>query len=290
MDGSTMFDADGRVDLESLSAITALDATAWEKGEIGPRPTMQWVPVSMLCIDSRYQRGIGARGTKLIRSMVAGWRWELCGLIVCTKLDDGRYEIVDGQHRSIGAATLGIERLPAVVMNCATVDERARIFVSVNSARVATTPAQKLRAAIASRDREAVAIDRIARKAGVQILASPPHKGEFGVGETLAASSLLKTYRTWGETVLRRTLAFCVAARLAPIRTDHLIGLGTLLGEEPWKGSPIDVQKLVAALEDWDAVYDRAELARMDASTTKAVSIASELYRRACSEPLRRCA
>lgn len=290
MDGS-LVDTNELVDVGSLNPFTAEQTGAWTREGVGRMPTTAWIPIESLYVNPLYQRTIGDRGAKLIKSMVERWQWPLCGMIVVVKLADGRYEVLDGQHRCVGAAAHGgIRSLPAVVIECQTLEERARVFVTLNSSRVSTTPSQRFRAAIASREREAVAIDRIAGKAGVRILPNPPYKNEFSVGDTLAASSLLKAYRTWGDEVLRRVLAFCVEARLAPIKADHLSGLGTLFGEEPWKGSHIDMRALVRALEQWEAVSDRAEVARLDGGITKAVALATELYRRAGSDGARRCA
>lgn len=280
MDGS-LFDGTGSIAEHILKPVLGLDGMGWPRGEIGPKPEIMWVPLGALVVDERYQRAIAARGIKLIRSMVMGWDWALCGLLVVVQLDDQRFEVLDGQHRAVGALSHGgIPALPAIVVNCPSVQDRARVFVSLNSARVGTTGAQKFRAAIASGDREAVAIQRVANRQGVRILSTPPYKSAFEVGDTLATSSLTRVYRLWGEDVLRRVLAFCVRARLAPIRSEHLIGLGTLFGEEPWRGAPIDVQALLEAVEKWDRVADDAEVARLEASTSKAVAIATELYRR----------
>lgn len=80
----------------------------------GNPPSLEWLAVGQLQIDSAYQRACdGPKSRALIGKMIRRWEWALCQPLVVTRRLDGSLFVIDGQHRWTGprrAATFRICR------------------------------------------------------------------------------------------------------------------------------------------------------------------------------------
>lgn len=183
-----------------------------------------------LLIDEAYQRGLSARGIRLIRGMVERWDWSKFKPPVVTETDDGKRFAIDGQHTAIAAASHPeIETIPIQVIAAGTVAKRAEAFLGHNRDRIAVTALQLHRAMVAANDPVSVTIDRVAAATGARILATPPPTGIFAVGETIALGSVRNLIEKRGEKRARNVLMVCVQGRCAPISADHIKAVDFLI-------------------------------------------------------------
>ncbi|MDS9467324.1 hypothetical protein RGQ15_07020 [Paracoccus sp. MBLB3053] len=115
--------------------------------------SFEMIPVSDLIIDGHYQRSMSAKGRSTVARIIAEFDWLRFGAISVVR-KDGKLSVVDGQHRAVAAAAMGIQDVPAMV----AVGEAAEAatFVAINDVRTAVTPVDKFRAKVAAGDPDAL--------------------------------------------------------------------------------------------------------------------------------------
>ena len=81
--------------------------------EIGARPELRWVDVTLIDVDHNYQREVDG---KAVERILADFRWDHFGAVVLAAKPDGRFAVTDGQHR-VKAAQLHpqVSDVPALV-------------------------------------------------------------------------------------------------------------------------------------------------------------------------------
>jgi hypothetical protein len=109
--------------------------------EVGERPELQWVKISRLRIDPRYQREIGRRGADNILAIAPAFKWAKFAPVVVAPIAGGLFAIVDGQHRTTAAALRGFESVPCVIIAADEADQ-ADAFVAINANVTAMSPLQ----------------------------------------------------------------------------------------------------------------------------------------------------
>jgi hypothetical protein len=137
-----------------------------------PAPMLDWLKISSLRIDDRYQRPLAARNWKSIHQIAENFDWCAFGPILCAPVEGGFYAVIDGQHRVHAAALCGIERVPAMIVPVPPA-KQALAFVNVNSG-IRVSQHQTFRAELAAQNPEAVAILEACRAAGCEALAYNP--------------------------------------------------------------------------------------------------------------------
>lgn len=164
---------------------------------ISSPPDFKRIPKRLLVIDRSYQREItGQRSQALIGALAANWSWIACGVLIVAPVDGGRFNVVDGQHRLEAAKRLPhVQDLPCFISDAKDVREQARLFVSINQARVNVTPVQVFWAQVLAGDEEATGIVNAAKRAGVKIMRYVRIKTAMAPHETLALGALRKLYR-----------------------------------------------------------------------------------------------
>ena len=109
--------------------------------EVGERPELQWVKISRLRIDPRYQREIGRRGAENILAIATHFKWSKFGPAVIAPISGGLFAIVDGQHRCTAALLRGFDSVPCVIIVADEADQ-ADAFVAING-NVSEAPPQQ---------------------------------------------------------------------------------------------------------------------------------------------------
>lgn len=145
-------------------------------------PTLLWVPLADLVIDERYQRVLTAPGRRMIQRIADGFDWRMYQPILIASTGDGRYAVVDGQHRAHAAAVAGLATLPAMVVPMTPV-EQARAFVGVNRDRIKLEAAAVFRAELAAGQPVAVEADRLVAAAGCRLMTFMRSSATRKVGE-----------------------------------------------------------------------------------------------------------
>lgn len=216
----------------------------------GAKPALSWVRVSDLRIDDRYQRPVTARGEATIRSIASAFNWsKFSPLIVAA--DASTFVIIDGQHRAIAAASLGIDSVPCSVIEAGPKDAAA-IFAAINGTVTPMTAQAVFKAARAAGSDWALAIDRACGAAGVEALVYPLMASRQKPLQTNAIGALRRVLDRHGEPTLRATLQCLAAAMDASHQgflTSKLIAAyGGIFASHPgWVRDPVRVKRRFAA-------------------------------------------
>lgn len=104
---------------------------------VGTRPSIEWIPLNMLSVDSAYQRSTDNDSSRrLIASITAKFDWRLCMPLVVSRRADDKLVIIDGQHRWLAACKRDdIDSLPCCLFRYKNMQEEARMFIVANRAR-----------------------------------------------------------------------------------------------------------------------------------------------------------
>lgn len=86
------------------------------------------VPVSLLCIDSAYQRDTDSR---TIHALIREWDITKCSFLLIS-YRDGKFYVVDGQHRREAAKYLRVKELPCIILTGLTQADEALVFSRQN--------------------------------------------------------------------------------------------------------------------------------------------------------------
>lgn len=169
------------------------------KPDFGEKPALAWLPLDKVSVDAKYQRDTATRRSRLlIEKITATFRWRRFGVVLAVK-HAGGWHVIDGQHRCEAARACGIDKIPAVVLPHASVEEAAADFVAINRDRVTVTPLHIHHAMIAAGDPEALAIARACKAAGVEICRYPVPANNMKPGQTLAVGTIARLVKLHGE-------------------------------------------------------------------------------------------
>ncbi|MFE6846534.1 DUF6551 family protein [Streptomyces sp. NPDC057686] len=180
------------------------------------------VKVADLQIDFSYQR---QTDMARVRRIVAQFDPKLFDPITITYRDDA-YWVVDGAHRLAAAKMLGIEMIPAILINSASRVEDAQLFGRKNSGQKKLTALERHTANVIAKDPVAVDIETALRKAG------------FKLGSRINCIGALTTIRVGsagrGQETLQRTLTVIRAIVGNGKAEAWLVGsVGNLIGAYP---------------------------------------------------------
>lgn len=199
-------------------------------------PVFSWVDPKSLLVDEVYQRELSRGSVELIRKIVTRWDWARFKPPVVAE-GPGGLEVIDGQHTAIAAATHGgIEKIPVMVVRAAEVSDRARAFVGHNRDRLTLSQVQIHYANVAAGDEDALTVQQVCERAGVKLLRYPPGNGEFKAGESLAIAAVRSLVNKRGAMRARVVLQVLAEAHCAPVRSDGIKAVDTLLHDAEYKG------------------------------------------------------
>lgn len=232
---------------------------------IPPPPKIAWLALDQLVVAESYQRSVSAKSEALIRRLVETWDWNCFKPLSVAATGGGLYEIVDGQHTAIAAATHGaIETLPCLVLDATTVAARARAFVGINRDRVALTAFALYRSRLAAEDPEAVAVQEGLEAAGAELFESFSAHKEYEAGAVNCVGTLLGVVRRAGKNRLAKIMKICIDAGVAPVQSALIKGLDEILAA-PEHPSAEALTYVIERLGD-DEVMRRAAQRRSNGS------------------------
>lgn len=165
----------------------------------GRRPKLDFLPLSLLCIDDQYQRQIDRRGQVNIVNICSNFDWSRFAPLIVARVPgkDHRYAIIDGQHRATAALVLGIEKVPCAIVEAST-QEQPAIFAAVNGNVTPVTIFQLFKAARAAKAEWALMIDQACAIGGIVPLIYPKAKREIKPFETMALGTLRQAIIRFG--------------------------------------------------------------------------------------------
>ncbi|WP_439137500.1 ParB N-terminal domain-containing protein [Roseicyclus sp.] len=135
----------------------------------GPAPRVEMVPLDRLVIDETYQRPLTQRGVKVVQNIAARFQWSRFQPVMAAPLEDGRFAIIDGQHRAHAARLIGIDAVPCAIVAIPRWDQ-AGAFSEINTNRTNVSPHQVFKAALAAGEGWAMDADRAVSKAGCRLM------------------------------------------------------------------------------------------------------------------------
>lgn len=129
--------------------------------------TFTMINVSLLNIDPEAQRKLAPGWVK---AHIPIFDVDQLGYVVVNKRANGKFYVVDGQHRVelIRAVGWGDQKIHAELFEGLTQEEEARLFGARNDRR-AVRKFDKFRISVTAGDPNATAIERIVREAGLKI-------------------------------------------------------------------------------------------------------------------------
>lgn len=219
----------------------------------GNPPSLEWLAVSQLQIDSEYQRACdGSKSRALIARMIRRWEWALCQPLVVTRRLDGSLFVIDGQHRWNGAKARGdIPHLPCVVIPAIERAEEAKTFVNLNTARQRLSQVEIFNGMLAASDADALAIVKLLKETG-WALARHTNSVVFKPGELACVPMLVRQVRAIGEAPVRNALtALREAYRDTPVTVpSRLLGALMLIFQNERMRRGFDADDLIEALAE----------------------------------------
>ncbi|EAP89149.1 hypothetical protein OA2633_00110 [Oceanicaulis sp. HTCC2633] len=239
--------------------------------------------LDQLYVDRAYQRDLSERSVTLIRQIVAGFDWARARPAVGVRHEDGRVELLDGQHLATAAASHGgVTEIPVLVVSDRTQAEKADAFVSLNRDRVAMTPLSVFRAALVAGDPVAVAVADGLERAGARMLMRPPPQGRYEIGDTVAVGAMRDVAKAKGPVGLARLAGIAVTARRAPITTMLVRALALCLWSREYAGDVKDDAYAAALLASSQIELESDARANARARKIPAyAALAMDLWRRA---------
>ena len=229
-------------------AIDDLQAQAAPTSE----PQLEWMAPVDLLIDARYQRDLSEKSLKLIRRIVEGWDWRRFKPPVVAWTERG-FEIIDGQHTAIAAATHPqVRRIPVLVVEAAELQDRASAFIGHNRDRLTVAPVQLHHAAVAAGDEQALTVDQVCGRAGVTILRNVYGSRTYKPGETIAVGAISSLVGRRHAKGAREVLEVLVAAGCGPITANEIKAVELLMFDGDYAGQfePDELAKAIQKLGD----------------------------------------
>lgn len=180
---------------------------------IGQAAVLTHIPLDQLVVDDSYQRSITQQGRGNIIRIVESFDWRMFSPLIVVPTDDGRWAIIDGQHRATAALMHGgVRTVPCMVIE-ATRAQAAACFAAINGAVTAMQKGQMWHARVTAGEFFACEVAAICERAGVRILKAKASEEQYRVGDTLAIGAIEVVAKKHGGEVLEITLAAIVGSR-----------------------------------------------------------------------------
>ena len=155
-------------DAERLAAKDRIDLPKISAASIEQKSEITTLPLEDLLIDTDYQRNIDP---DRVSRMAHAWNPDLVGIIVVNQRENGKFYVVDGQHRV--AAMNRLDNYPETVVvqlfRGLDKEEEALLFWKLDSVRANLTTGAAFKARLVANDADALAIFDAGLKAGFQM-------------------------------------------------------------------------------------------------------------------------
>lgn len=147
-----------------------------------PSPMLDWVRIDRMVIDDTYQRELGRTNWTAIRKIAADFRWSRFSPVLLAPSENGKFAIIDGQHRVHAAAICGMETVPAMIIPIER-SEQAAAFTWVNAAVTRISPHHIYKSSLASGEKWAVTARDAVEYAGCKLMTFKASTTNKKVGE-----------------------------------------------------------------------------------------------------------
>lgn len=175
-----------------------------------------------LNFDDTYQRKVS---TTKVREIVRQFDIGIVGALIVSKREDGKYYVVDGQHRIEAMRLLSIESIMCVVHTGLSIADEATLFRKCNNTRKAPSALDNFKADLIANNDTAIKINDLVESTGFIINVTRTKTDRPSIS---AVSALMKVYKEIGEEGLRNVLGVLRETTLKPTHTD-IAGMGIFL-------------------------------------------------------------
>ena len=224
--------------------------------EHGAVSQLIWVDLADCVVDREYQRDITTHSRSRVVKIAAEFDWSCFSPLIVSPVADGKYAIIDGQHRATAAMLIGETQVPEMVV-IADRARQAKSFAAINGSTTKMTAQQVYRAARASKEPKIVEIDAIAAECGVHILTRKLQADLMKPGDLICVQAVVKAFEQHGAESLRAAFAAIMASKgdkrglISPIVVR---GLAMLFAHRPM--SIATIRRAFAFLDLRDAMSE----------------------------------
>ena len=194
-------------------------------------PRFDWPDPKTLLVEDDYQRRLTQRSITLIRKIAENFDWLHIRPPVCARGTNNKVCVIDGQHTTIAAAGRGVATIPVMIVEAPDIARRARAFVAHHTDRLNIIPLQLFASRLAAGDKGALAAQRAAKTAGVNLCREQPANGMWDVGDTVAVNGVGRLVAKYGEEKAVRVLKTLVGAKRAPVTIHEILAAAVCLFE-----------------------------------------------------------
>lgn len=213
--------------------------------EIGKKPTLEWINVDEIDIDRNYQRDVHPA---LVKKIALNFNWANFQAPTLVKRPNGKYMVVDGQHR-VAAAALHpqITQIPVLVQETdGEIEQEAKSFVAINTNRRNINQIEKYHAALTAKDADALLMKQVVESVGCKIV---DYHGQTSPRATSAVVRLSTIIKKFGEQAAKNMLT-CITDAFpnhnAPLAANLMFAVASLMAANPKK---LDVMHLSSSLK-----------------------------------------
>lgn len=191
----------------------------------GALPVLQWMPLDALVIDDRYQRPLAVGNWRSIEAIASNFQWSRFAPILVAPVEDGRFAVIDGQHRAHAARLCGFTSVPASVVEI-TVAEQAQAFTWVNKQAIRVNHWEVFKAALAAGDDWAVRADAAVSASGCRLMTRNSPAKEKRAGQVYIVAFIRKQIEAgldWAVTAGLTALSSIPQMQRPAAYTDYLL-------------------------------------------------------------------
>jgi hypothetical protein len=196
--------------------------------DAGAKPELLWLPLDALVIDNDFQRPLGRTNWISIHKIAEAFSWSKFTPVVVAPIGDGRFSIIDGQHRCHGAKLAGISYVPCMCVDL-TVPEQAAAFGAINGQVTAISTYNIYAAALVARAPWAIACEQVVADAGARLMKGKGSQAAKKAGDIYTISLIRKHVEAGRGAVVTTALK---ALWSAPSCADARVWSNTILA--PW--------------------------------------------------------
>jgi len=172
---------------------------------MGNDPEMSSLAIINLYNEPIYSRPIVELA---IKRMVNNWDSQLAGVLIVSLRSDGKYYILDGNHRKTAASKLGISHLACLVLTGLTLKREAEIFNRINDRRVKLNIGDLFKSEVAYGDPVALGIlYTVEYECGLTLNTG----GKSSIGGVALTKALYRMWHQYGQDNLKLTLNVIMA-------------------------------------------------------------------------------
>ena len=186
----------------------------------GAVPELRWLPISDLVIDDRFQRPLAVKNWLAIRRIAEGFSWGKFAPVVVSPIVGGKYSLIDGQHRTHGAALAGFDTVPAMIVVLAPTDQAAS-FAAINGNVTAMSAFHIYKAALAAETGWAIRARDAVAAAGCELMTYHPSTANKRPREVYAIQLVRRFVEKGQADVVRAGLGALSA--LPGVKADHFV-------------------------------------------------------------------